>query len=219
MPQRWSITIRFYWNKRRLRTFVSWFYETTTFKVNSKNIQLVDVFVRLAFRLMYFRISVREYLCLYTIRRGHCDCLSLEFTGCGRPHGTRASKYSCPRLFLCLCLMELPKQFDNITSRLIDDLRNTLAPKAKVSVAAASFSIYAYEALKEQLEQIEELQFIFTSPTFNKEHEKKQKREFYIPKLNRERTLYGSDFEIKLRTQLSQKAIAREFTDRIGYYY
>ena len=111
--------------------------------------------------------------------------------------------------------MELPKQFDNITSRLIDDLRNTLAPKAKVSVAAASFSIYAYEALKEQLEQIEELQFIFTSPTFNKEHEKKQKREFYIPKLNRERTLYGSDFEIKLRNQLSQKAIARECAEWI----
>lgn len=111
--------------------------------------------------------------------------------------------------------MELPKQFDNITARLIDDLRDTLSPNAKVSVAAASFSMFAFEALQKELSKIEELRFIFTSPTFNKESAKKQKREFYIPKLNRERTLYGSDFEIKLRNKLSQKAIAKECADWI----
>lgn len=112
-------------------------------------------------------------------------------------------------------MFQLPKQFDNITSRVIDDLRTTLTPGAKVSVAAASFSIYAFEALKSELEDIDELRFIFTSPTFNKEHTPKQKREFFIPKLNRERTLYGSDFEIRLRNKLSQKAIARECADWI----
>lgn len=111
--------------------------------------------------------------------------------------------------------MELPKQFDNITSRVIDDLKLTLRKGSKVSMAAASFSIYAFEALQEELEQIDELRFIFTSPTFNKERSKKEKREFYIPKLNRERTLYGSDFEIRLRNKLSQKAIARECADWI----
>lgn len=111
--------------------------------------------------------------------------------------------------------MELPLQFDNITSRVIDDLKVTLKKGSKVSVAAASFSIYAFEALQKELEQVEELQFIFTSPTFSKERAKKQKREFYIPKLNRERTLYGSDFEIKLRNKLSQKAIAKECADWI----
>lgn len=111
--------------------------------------------------------------------------------------------------------MQLPKQFDNITARLIDDLHDTLSPKSKVSVAAASFSIFAFEALQKELENIEELRFIFTSPTFNKETSKKQMREFYIPKLNRERTLYGSDFEIKLRNQLVQKAIAKECADWI----
>ncbi len=105
--------------------------------------------------------------------------------------------------------------FDNITSRVIDDLRTTLKRGSKVSLAAASFSIYAFEALQKELEQVEELRFIFTSPTFNKEREKKQKREFYIPKLNRERTLYGSDFEIKLRNNLTQKAIAKECADWI----
>ena len=86
--------------------------------------------------------------------------------------------------------MELPKQFDNITQRVIDDLRETLRNGSKVSMAAASFSIYAFEALQRELEQVDELRFIFTSPTFNKERAKKQKREFYIPKLNRERTKF-----------------------------
>lgn len=111
--------------------------------------------------------------------------------------------------------MKSPKQFNNITERVIDDLKTTLTPNSKLSIAAASFSIYAYEALKEELEQIEELRFIFTSPTFNKEKTTKQKREFYIPKLNRERNLYGSEFEIRLRNQLSQRTIARECADWI----
>ena len=105
--------------------------------------------------------------------------------------------------------------FDNITQRIIDDLRMNLRSGSKVSMAAASFSIYAFEALQKELEKVEELRFIFTSPTFNKERAKKQKREFYIPKLNRERTLYGSDFEIKLRNNLTQRAIAKECADWI----
>ena len=111
--------------------------------------------------------------------------------------------------------MELPKQFDNITSHVIDDLKVTLRQGSKVSMAAASFSIYAFEALQKELEKVDELRFIFTSPTFNKEQAKKQKREFYIPKLNRERTLYGSDFEIKLRNNLTQRAIAKECAEWI----
>ena len=111
--------------------------------------------------------------------------------------------------------MELPRQFDNITSHVIDDLKVTLRQGSKVSMAAASFSIYAFEALQKELEKVGELRFIFTSPTFNKEQSKKQKREFYIPKLNRERTLYGSDFEIKLRNNLTQRAIAKECAEWI----
>lgn len=111
--------------------------------------------------------------------------------------------------------MELPKQFDNINARVVDDIKTQLKDSSKLSIAAASFSIYAYEALREELENIEELRFIFTSPTFTKETTSKQKREFFIPKLNRERNLYGSDFEIQLRNKLTQKAIARECADWI----
>lgn len=111
--------------------------------------------------------------------------------------------------------MKAPKQFNNITERLVDDLKASLTSKSRLSIAAASFSIYAYQALKEELEAVEELRFIFTSPTFSTDKTAKQKREFYIPKLNRERNLYGSEFEIRLRNQLTQKAIARECADWI----
>ena len=90
-----------------------------------------------------------------------------------------------------------------------------LSVNSTVSIAAASFSIYAYEALKDELENVDELRFIFTSPTFIKDKAKKEKREFFIPKLNRERNLYGSDFEVKLRNKLEQKAIAKECADWI----
>lgn len=111
--------------------------------------------------------------------------------------------------------MKAPRQFNNITERLVDDLKASLTSQSRLSIAAASFSIYAYEALKKELEAVEELRFIFTSPTFSTDKTAKQKREFYIPKLNRERNLYGSEFEIRLRNQLTQRAIARECADWI----
>jgi len=111
--------------------------------------------------------------------------------------------------------MELPKVINNISERVIDDLQTKLSDGSTVSIAAASFSIYAYEALKEELENVDELRFIFTSPTFIKDKVKKEKREFFIPKLKRERNLYGSDFEVKLRNKLEQKAIAKECADWI----
>ena len=82
--------------------------------------------------------------------------------------------------------MELRKVINNISDRAIDDLKTKLSKESRVSIAAASFSIYAFEALKEELENVDELRFIFTSPTFIKDKVKKEKREFFIPKLNRE---------------------------------
>ena len=105
--------------------------------------------------------------------------------------------------------------FDNISYFVKDDLKKTLAPGAKVSVAAACFSIYAYRELKAQLSDVDEFRFLFTSPTFTAENEPKAKREFYIPRLSRERSIYGSDFELKLRNELTQKAIAIECAEWI----
>ena len=104
---------------------------------------------------------------------------------------------------------------NNTTKTLKDDLSVEIKQGSKVSIAAACFSIYAFQELKAQLSQIDELRFIFTSPTFVTEKAKKEKREFYIPRLTRERSLYGTEFEIKLRNELTQKAIARECAEWI----
>lgn len=107
------------------------------------------------------------------------------------------------------------KIFDNINDIVRDDMISTISNGSKISIAAACFSIYAYKELKEQLEQIDECRFIFTAPTFIKEKTEKQKREFYIPRLNRENSLYGTEFELKLRNEMNQKAIAKECADWI----
>lgn len=99
---------------------------------------------------------------------------------------------------------------DNVNKTLKDDMLVTLRSGSKGAIAASCFSIYAFQELKEQLSDISELRFIFTSPSFVTEKADKQKREFYIPRLNRERDLYGSEFEIKLRNELSLKAVAKE---------
>lgn len=104
---------------------------------------------------------------------------------------------------------------NNVDITLKDDLAAEIKTGSKLSIAAACFSIYAFEELKKQLSQIEELRFIFTSPTFIKEKTKKEKREFYIPRLNRERSLYGTEFEIKLKNKLTQRAIAKECAEWI----
>lgn len=104
---------------------------------------------------------------------------------------------------------------DNVNKTLKDDMASTLRTSSKVAIAASCFSIYAFQELKEQLADISELRFIFTSPSFITEKADKQKREFYIPRLNRERDLYGSEFEIKLRNELSLKAVAKECAEWI----
>lgn len=108
---------------------------------------------------------------------------------------------------------------DNISRLLGDDLKQALTPGARLKVAASCFSMYAFEALKAELEKIEELNFVFTSPTFvaNEVTDKirKERKEFHIPKLDRERSLYGSEFEIQLRNKLTQRAVAKECADWI----
>ena len=106
------------------------------------------------------------------------------------------------------------KIIDNINSLLGDDIKSSIKNGSKLKIAASCFSIYAFEALKSELSKVESLQFIFTAPTFtpNEVTDKfrKERREFFIPKLNREHSLYGSEFEIQLRNKLTQRAIARE---------
>ena len=104
---------------------------------------------------------------------------------------------------------------NNVNKTLRDDIIAQMKAGSRLSIAASCFSIYAFQELKSALKDIKELRFIFTSPTFTTEKTPKQQREFYIPRLDRERTLYGSEFEVKLRNELTQRAIARECADWI----
>ena len=104
---------------------------------------------------------------------------------------------------------------DNVHKTLRDDLKEVMHADSKLSVAAASFSIYAFQELRKELENCKEFRFIFTAPTFTTEKAQKEKREFYIPRMNREHNLYGTEFEIKLRNEMTQKAIAKECAEWI----
>jgi len=103
---------------------------------------------------------------------------------------------------------------DNINQLLGDSLKRSVVPGAKLKIAASCFSIYAFEALKAELEAIDSLEFIFTSPTFVPDavtdSGSKVRREFHIPKAERERGFYGSEFEIQLKNKLTQRAVAKE---------
>ncbi|GAB2711069.1 helicase-related protein [Comamonas sediminis] len=110
------------------------------------------------------------------------------------------------------------KLIDNINDLLGDDLKKSIHPGARLKIAASCFSIYAYEALKRELESVESFEFIFTSPSFMPDEAtdaaKKERREFHIPKppsdTKTERSFYGTEFEVQLKNKLTQRAIARE---------
>lgn len=107
---------------------------------------------------------------------------------------------------------------DNVNDLLGDDFKSEITPGAKVRIAASTFSIFAFEALRKELEQVGELEFMFTAPSFVTtrvtDKLRKERREFFIPAAGRtESSLYGSEFEIRLRNKLTQRAIARECAD------
>jgi len=108
---------------------------------------------------------------------------------------------------------------DNVTHFFGDDIKESVERGDRLKIAAATFSIYAYEALKKEFKQIDALEFIFTEPTFTPneaiDNIRKERREFYIPKSERERSFYGSEFEIQLKNKLTQRAIAKECAEWI----
>ena len=97
-----------------------------------------------------------------------------------------------------------------MNNRLGDDLKETIKKGSKLSIAASSFSIYAFEALQKELGKLDELRFIFTSPTFIEEKFQKEIPKFYIPHIYKETELCGGEFELRLMNQLNQRAIAKE---------
>lgn len=104
--------------------------------------------------------------------------------------------------------MKPPKVLDNKKYRVVDELKEELNKGSKLSVISAYFTIYAYAELKKELSKINNMRFIFTEPTFvHKDQE--LIREYYIER-NPEKKMSGNEFEIKLRNEMKQAAIAKE---------
>jgi len=71
--------------------------------------------------------------------------------------------------------------FDNVNKTIKDDLASTITKDNKLSIAAACFSIYAYQALKKQLDGIDELRFILKNRNSNiNVHNQNQLHPFYM---------------------------------------
>jgi superfamily II DNA or RNA helicase len=103
------------------------------------------------------------------------------------------------------------KNFNNKTEKAGDELKYDLRAGSKMRVAAAIFSIYGYQSLKKELEQIDELRFIFTDPTFvETDKQNREQRLFEIHANSRKKAISGTEFEINLKNQLKGRAIARE---------
>ena len=104
--------------------------------------------------------------------------------------------------------MRSPKVLDNKKYKVVDELKAELHKGSKISVISAYFTIYAYAELKKELSKVENMRFIFTEPTFVHKNQKLI-REYYIEH-NPEKKISGNEFEIKLRNEMKQAAIAKE---------
>ena len=103
------------------------------------------------------------------------------------------------------------KVIDNKINKLGDDLKKELKSGDKCFVASAVFSMYGYKELKKELSSLEEFKFIFINPTFIKDKkEQKEEKLFEIDNFIREKSIGGSEFEIKLKNKLNGKVIAKE---------
>jgi hypothetical protein len=106
---------------------------------------------------------------------------------------------------------------DNITRLLGDDLKATLKPGRTAEDRRFVLLDVRLRGPEGRAGEDRRAHFIFTSPTFTASEVtdkiRKERKEFHIPKLDRERSLYGSEFEIQLRNKLTQRAIAKECAD------
>ena len=108
------------------------------------------------------------------------------------------------------------KVIDNRVNKFGNDLKEEIKANDSCFIASAVFSMYGFYELKKELKNVKELDFIFTNPTFIKEKkDARTERIFELDSFKREKSLSGSEFEIKLKNKLNGKAIARECAEWI----
>ena len=87
-----------------------------------------------------------------------------------------------------------------------DFLRDVIVPDAKLSFVSAYFTIHAYDALREVLEQANSLRFLFGEPRFVRslDRENKQSRQYNL-----------TEQGLSLGNQLVQRRLAKDCADWI----
>ncbi|MDA1839637.1 helicase-related protein [Bacillus cereus group sp. BY17LC] len=98
---------------------------------------------------------------------------------------------------------------DNKQSGLVGDvLKENIQEGGKLSIAAAHFTLYAFQELKSELEKLDEIRFIFTEPAFVKgSHMPVERIE------QNESKLFGVEEEIQYKNELSQQYIAKKLSN------
>ena len=75
------------------------------------------------------------------------------------------------------------KLLDNKTSgKVYTELIEHIDTETRMSVISSQFSIYAFRAMKEYLEKLQDFRFIFTEPTYVRSEEKREVKEFFLAK-------------------------------------
>ena len=106
--------------------------------------------------------------------------------------------------------VKAPKILDNKFNFVYQEFRDNIKKESKLSVVSALFSMYAYDKLKKHLNKIDSMRFIYTKPSFLKDNQK-ESRQYYIDN----NSIFGNDYEIKLKNELTQGSISRECADWI----
>ena len=110
--------------------------------------------------------------------------------------------------------MKPPKMIDNKNQNTVyNELNQYIYFNSRLSVISGYFSIYAYYQLKDKLDEIDNMRFIFTVPLFIKNKENTETREYEISQT--EQGIFGNEYELKLKNEMTQSAITRECADWI----
>lgn len=104
--------------------------------------------------------------------------------------------------------IKAPKMLDNKIEFVYKELQESIKKGSKLSIISALFSMYAYDGLKKDLDKIDSLRFIYTKPSFLKNKDK-ESREYYIEN----NSIFGNEFEIKLKNEMTQGSISRDFSN------
>ena len=107
--------------------------------------------------------------------------------------------------------MELKTINNKAGETVYNELKHNIKKGSKLSVISAYFTMYAYYELKKELNKIEDLRFIFTTPNFVK-NDDKEARQYEIDNNN---DIFGNEFEMKLKNEMTQGSISKTCSEWI----